>query len=232
MSFVPPNDSELASVQRLKGRIEKDNADLVPHFNDTTILRFFRGQKLKEDAAYEALIKYATWRIEEDVDNIANPETLAKFQKEIDAGKSVFGFRDLQGRPASYCWAHRHNASDRDIVQVKLLTIWILEGLRKLAKPEEEQFVICFDLSRFGMSCMDYEATKQLVTILQASYPDTLSKLLIINAPFIFSACWVIIRGWLDPVTANKVQFIKKADLSKFFDVEALPTEGEIVVHA
>eukprot|EP00601_Ochromonadales_sp_CCMP2298_P026825 CAMPEP_0173273186 /NCGR_PEP_ID=MMETSP1143-20121109/1768_1 /TAXON_ID=483371 /ORGANISM="non described non described, Strain CCMP2298" /LENGTH=216 /DNA_ID=CAMNT_0014209905 /DNA_START=525 /DNA_END=1176 /DNA_ORIENTATION=+ len=182
--------------------------------------------------AQVALIRYANWRIEEDVDNVANPETLVKFKKEIDSGKVVFGFRDLNGRPASFLWAHRHKANDRDIAQVKLLTIWTLEGLRKLAKPEEEMFVICFDLSRFSMSCMDYEAVKQLITILQAHYPDTLAKLLLIDAPFLFSACWAIIRGWLDPVTANKVQFIKKSDLSKFFDVETLPQEGEIQLEA
>lgn len=30
----------------------------------------------------------------------------------------------------------------------------------------------------------------------------------IINAPFIFSAIWRVVRGWLDPVTAQKIQIL------------------------
>mmetsp|Transcript_32093 Transcript_32093/g.54122 ORF Transcript_32093/g.54122 Transcript_32093/m.54122 type:complete len:236 (-) Transcript_32093:2361-3068(-) len=227
-SFVSPADAEVVCVENLKLKISTEHPELNQHFNDTTILRFLRGQKNIEDKAYEALIKYARWRMEEDVDNIFKPETIAKFQKEIDSGKAVFGFHDLNGRPASMCFAHRHNANDRDIYEVKLLTIWILEGLRKLGKPEEERFVICFDLSQFTLACMDYEATKQLITILQANYPDTLETLYIIDAPMIFSACWLIIKAWLDPVTSNKVQFVKRKELEEKFAPGELPVEGVI----
>ncbi|RYH13138.1 hypothetical protein EON65_36405 [archaeon] len=39
----------------------------------------------------------------------------------------------------------------------------------------------------------------------QVNYSETLEKLHVVDAPFIFSTCWALIRPWLDPVTAAKV---------------------------
>ena len=56
---------------------------------------------------------------------------------------------------------------------------------------------------------MDYDAVKLIVNILQYNYPETLSVGLILNAPMLFSACWAVIKPWLDPVTAAKCVFVK-----------------------
>lgn len=224
MSFVPPTAEESERVGVLKGRIlaEHPEVETNPNFSNTTVLRFLRGHKGKEDSAFGGLKRYIQWRAEEDVDNIDNRK--AEFQVELDKRKCEVGNRDLKGRPANFVFAHRHNASDRDITQVRLLTIWALETLRKAANPEEERFTIAFDLSGFSLQCMDYEAVKQLIQILQSHYPDTLESLYVVDAPFIFSACWAIIKMWIDPVTANKIQFIRKADLTKFFDPASIPS--------
>ena len=89
---------------------------------------------------------------------------------------------------------------------------------------------------------MDYEVVKLLIDILQFNYPETLLTAYVMNAPFLFWACWVqddliliilllniiyhsfflffyfifsqaIIKLWLDPVTAKKVSFIKGHEL-------------------
>ena len=66
---------------------------------------------------------------------------------------------------------------------------------------------------------MDYEAVKLLIEILQYNYPDTLDTALIINAPMLFSACWMVIKPWLDPVTAAKCKFIKKSELKDYINI-------------
>lgn len=40
----------------------------------------------------------------------------------------------------------------------------------------------------------------------------------VVNAPFLFWACWAIIRPWLDPVTAAKASFVKKEELVDVID--------------
>lgn len=223
MSFTPPTAEETACVENIRSKFieEFPDFDTNPNFSNTTILRFYRGHKGKEDSALAGLKRYASWRVEEDVDNIDSRKE--EFQTEIDKNKVVMGNFDLNGRPANFIYAHRHNANDRDIAQVRKLTIWALECLRKAAKPEEERFVIAFDLSRFTLQCMDYEAVKQLIQILQSHYPDTLESLYVLDSPFIFSACWAVIKMWIDPVTAGKIQFIRRSELTKYFDPASIP---------
>lgn len=227
MSFVPPSGDEIISINLLKQQLYGEFQDLSTHkINDTTVLRFLRGHKGCPTNAHGALKQHLEWRDFEGVDRL--DDRRSEFQRELDARKAILGFTDKNGRPAAYVFAHHHNAHDRDIEELRKLSIWVLESLRKTAKPEEERFVVCLDLSKFTLRCMDYEAVKHQVHILQAHYPDTLESCYVIDAPFIFSGCWRIIRPWLDPVTASKVQFIRKLDLEKHFDVATLPPEKPV----
>lgn len=103
--------------------------------------------------------------------------------------------------------------------------IFTLESAMKATVPTEEKLVIVFDLTGFSMACMDYDVVKMLVNILQYNYPEVLHVALIVNAPLIFSACWLIIRPWLDPVTAAKAMFVDKAKLGMYIDSSDLPPD-------
>lgn len=227
MSFVPASEAEQGSIDLLQKQLYGDFPDLSsnPNFNSTTVLRFLRGHKGNAAHAREGLKHYIDWRKAEHVDDLHNRKH--EFQREIDARKAILGLTDVNGRPAAYVYAHHHNAHDRVADETRKLSIYVLESLRKMSKPEEERFVVCLDLGKFTLRCMDYEVVKQQIHILQSHYPDTLESCYIIDSPFIFAACWRIIRPWLDPVTANKVQFIKKAELAKHFDMAAIPPERE-----
>jgi hypothetical protein len=224
MSFVPATSEESGVVEILKGRLIGEYPDLEtnPNFSATTVLRFYRGHKGNADHAYEGLKRYIQWRIEEDVDNIDAKMEL--FKAEHAKNKVVGPIMDSIGRPANFVFAHRHNSSERDINEMKLYTIWTIEQARKASKPDEERFVIVFDLGKFTLKCMDYEVIKMLIGILQTHYPDTLESVFVVDSPMIFSACWVVIKPWLDPVTAQKVAFVKRIDLVKHFDPAVIPS--------
>ncbi len=69
---------------------------------------------------------------------------------------------------------------------------------------------------------MNYEVVKILISILQTNYPETLEKVYV-DSPLIFSACWAIIRPWLDPVTQAKVSFVRSSELSNFIEPSVIP---------
>ena len=82
-----------------------------------------------------------------------------------------------------------------------------------------------FVTTGFGMYCMDYDAVKIIIDIMQYNYPETLSVAMIVNAPWMFSACWFCIKAWLDPVTAAKVIFISKLQLKDHIHDEHIPDD-------
>jgi hypothetical protein len=49
---------------------------------------------------------------------------------------------------------------------------------------------------------------REVLRIDQDYYPETLGEHFIINAPFIFTGIWALVKGWLDPVTAAKFHIL------------------------
>jgi len=67
------------------------------------------------------------------------------------------------------------------------------------------------DMQDFGfkhLSTSFYGPIKQILTIDQYYYPETLYKLFIINAPFSFRTLWAVVRPWLHPLTQARIQLM------------------------
>ncbi|GBG31481.1 Phosphatidylinositol/phosphatidylcholine transfer protein SFH2 [Hondaea fermentalgiana] len=62
------------------------------------------------------------------------------------------------------------------------------------------------------------------------NYPETMGKMLIINAPAIFQVTWKMIKGFLDPRTVSKIEIFGdekswKARLAELVEQDQLPAE-------
>ena len=80
-------------------------------------------------------------------------------------------------------------------------------------------------LSRRAMAII-----KEQTAIDSVCFPETMSKMLIVNAPTFFSATWRLIKGWLDPRTANKIEVISSKNavekrLLELVDRDQLPED-------
>jgi hypothetical protein len=221
MSYYPPTEEELAAIHRLREQLlASEYAETAAKFTDTTILRFYRGRKLDEEKAFRALVRFIQWRADNEVDTIE--QRTSQFEKELNSGKIIPFGQDKLGHPTVFINARKHNKNARDLDEIRQLIIYSLENVLKRTNPENERIVIVFDLKGFTLNCMDYDAVKVLVNILSFNYPETLEVAFIINAPFLFSACWGMIRPWLDPVTTSKVMFTKPDALKQYFTEENL----------
>lgn len=73
-----------------------------------------------------------------------------------------------------------------------------------------------------------FKSLKEVITIDEAYYPETLKNLFVINAPVYFKALWAIVKPWLDPLTLEKIQICGEnyyPVLSKYIDDDVLPVE-------
>lgn len=81
-------------------------------------------------------------------------------------------------------------------------------------------------MTDFSLANMDYTPVKFMIKCFEANYPESLGTVLVYRAPWVFNAIWTIIRGWLDPVVANKVHFARDVkELEKFINKDQMPTE-------
>jgi hypothetical protein len=68
------------------------------------------------------------------------------------------------------------------------------------------------DLQGFSISTMWNKTTtgflKEAAKIGQDYYPETMGKMFIINAPFVFSSIWSMVKGWIDEKTRKKISIL------------------------
>ena len=219
MAFVPPSEEELAQVEELRALLVAD--DINCSLTDVGLLRFLRGRGRVVENAHKSIARHAKWRLEHNVDEWKS------YDIEVEKAKNKayrYGV-DKDGKPIIYVFARRHRTSDRDISEIYKFIVYQIEDALANSLPHEERLVIVFDLARFTYDCMDYEAVKALIEVLQYNYPDSLHTIFIVNEPWIFRACWVVIRGWLDPVTAGKVNFLDMARLHDHIHSDNIPED-------
>jgi CRAL/TRIO domain len=65
----------------------------------------------------------------------------------------------------------------------------------------------------------------------QDHYPEYMGKFYIINALWLFSGVWTVIKPWLDEVTVAKITILGKDMLLAQIPKETLPKELGVVAH-
>jgi len=82
------------------------------------------------------------------------------------------------------------------------------------------------DLKGVGISkaTQVYSCVRQASNMSQNYYPERLGKLYVINAPWGFSGVWSVIKGWLDPVTVNKIHILGSSYQKEL--LEQIPAEN------
>ena len=199
---------------------------------DNLILRFLRARKWDSDKALAMLAHTLHWRLKEskvedllfggERRGIENGEE--GFHLQFKLSKAYFRGYDNEGRPIVIIRPRLHHASDQTEEEVQKYTLLVIEEARLLLKEPVDSCSVLFDLTDFAMSNMDYPPVKFMIGVFEAHYPESLGKLFIHKAPWIFPPIWNIVKNWLDPVVAAKITFTKSAkDLNKFIPMDYIP---------
>jgi len=107
---------------------------------------------------------------------------------------------------------------------------------QKAKSPDTFKRFECFcilDLEHLTTSQLSSRALaiiKEQAAIDSICFPETMNKMLIVNAPSFFAATWRLIKGWLDPRTAAKIEVISSKSagekrLLELVDEQQLPSD-------
>ncbi|KAF8939892.1 CRAL-TRIO domain-containing protein [Dissophora ornata] len=197
---------------------------------DALLLRFIRARKWNVVNALNMLFKAFKWRIDEDIPAVKYStdehlnEQYPKFFEQLEMGKFYIHGTDVDNRIIAYLNVHLHHPNDQPAKTLEKLTIYLMECGRVLLEHPTETICLVFDLSNFGLSNMDFTMVKYLVTIFEAYYPESLGRIIIHGAPFVFWGIWKVIQPWLDPIVASKVRFTRAdKDLLEHIPAKHLP---------
>ncbi|KAB2580877.1 putative cral trio domain protein [Lasiodiplodia theobromae] len=219
---------------------------MVKHDNpDALLLRFLRARKWDVQAALIMLISALRWRatemhVDDDIvhkgeghafeqsksEDAAVKKEGEDFMTQLRIGKSFVHGVDKEGRPMCYVRVRLHKPGEQSEQSLERFTVYLIETTRMMLSPPVDTAVIVFDMSDFSLANMDYTPVKFMIKCFEANYPESLGSVLVYKSPWVFQGIWSIIRGWLDPVVASKVHFVKTADeLAEFVPRSNIPTE-------
>ena len=87
------------------------------------------------------------------------------------------------------------------------------------------------DMSNFSITKVNstiYTVIQKTSQISQDFYPEQMAKLLILNAPWSFTACWSVIKGYLGEATIKKIDVLGSKqsykELSNLMNDDQIPT--------
>ncbi|WFD33202.1 hypothetical protein MCUN1_000015 [Malassezia cuniculi] len=184
---------------------------------DMMMLKFLRARKWDVDRAVAMLARCIKWRIESNIIDIIRKgdqglsEDVPEFLKQGEIGKVFASGMTDDHMPVIFIEVAKHLTKGQAPETMRLFIIMCTECFRSLISYPNEKIVIVFDLGGFGLKNMDWNALIHVIQILEKYYPETLAKLYIHRAPWIFQGLWKIISGMLDPNVRAKVGFTGKA---------------------
>ncbi|KAG9924533.1 CRAL/TRIO domain-containing protein, partial [Aureobasidium melanogenum] len=213
---------------------------------DALLLRFLRARKWDVQAALVMMISTLHWRSQEmhvDDDIVYKGEEGAlidaksaadatskkdaeDFLAQLRMGKSFLHGVDAEGSPVCIVRARLHHGGEQTEKSLERFTVYTIDTARMMLRPPIDTATIIFDMTGFSMSNMDYTPVKFMIKCFEANYPESLGSVLVYKAPWVFQGIWKIIRGWLDPVVASKINFCSNVEeLSAFIPKSQISKE-------
>lgn len=190
-----------------------------PDIPDMIMLKFLRARKWNVHRAFAMLCKCVKWRIESDVMGIVAKGDLGLSREDPTyaiqgPAEKVYslGYSDKNVMPVIMIHVKNHVAAAQPAETMTKFVISAAETFRTLVVYPNDKVIVVFDMSGFGMRNMDWHSLMTVLKILEGYYPETLAKLYIYRAPWIFQGIWKAINPLLDPEIRNKINFCNKSN--------------------
>ncbi|KAG5550967.1 hypothetical protein RHGRI_009403 [Rhododendron griersonianum] len=202
-----------------------------------TLMRFLKAREGDVSKAHKMLLDCLNWRIQNEIDAILGKPIvptefyravrdsqligMSGYSKEglpviaIGAGLSTFDKASIN----YYVQSHIQMNEYRDRV--------LFPSAMKKFGRHISTCVKVLDMTGLKLSSLNQIKLLSVIsTIDDLNYPEKTTAYYIVNAPYVFSACWKVVRPLLQERTRNKVQVLPgsgKDELLKIMDYASLP---------
>ncbi|XP_011422421.3 motile sperm domain-containing protein 2 [Magallana gigas] len=199
-----------------KGVYDQRDVDNI-NSNDLYVSQFIRKTETIQDAA-DRLHEALKWRKEIGVRDL----TEASFPQEFwDIGAMYFHKTDKEGRKIIWLKIAKHKKDPNTLPLIKKFFGFCFETAYN--ESPEDELVLLFDMTNTGISNLDMEMIKFVITSFKIYYPALLGYLLIYEMPWLFNAAWKVVKTWLSPEAQKKLKFVNKSDIQLYIAKENLP---------
>jgi hypothetical protein len=236
------SDSQMAVLQAARRFIyeEMQVTDKL-RWNDWYILRFCRARKFDIVKIKEMIQNYLKWLVNMKFDKV-NEIDIDNFAKLREFSGYGYYNTDKKGRPIYIDQVRNlkvkevfENYKDEELMAYyiqsydRLIHVIFPECSRAANKRIEQTCTIMDlkDVNAVKLFTGKIKAFSKIASdIAQDYYPEILGTMYILNAGFLFSGIWMVMKHWFDAKTQAKINIISgsgKKELALVIDLENLP---------
>lgn len=190
---------------------------------DTLLLRFLRARKWNLIEALLMVVDTLYWHKSFGVGNILRKGESAVKEYLLTCGKHYAWNVDYKGRLVIWITSRLHDKNKQTLHENLVGLVFLIELARRLMAPGTETVTLMFDLSDAPLASLDIPSIQGDIQVLQNYYPECLGQCFIIDSPWIFHGIYRIVRGFLDPVVAAKIELIKSSEIIKYVHPSMVP---------
>uniref|UniRef100_A0A8C2YYZ5 SEC14 like lipid binding 1 n=1 Tax=Cyclopterus lumpus TaxID=8103 RepID=A0A8C2YYZ5_CYCLU len=224
---------------RLRKWLQETHKGKIP--KDEHILRFLRARDFNMEKAREILCQSLTWRKQHQVDYLLETWTSPQVLQDYYTGG--WHHHDRDGRPLYVLRLGQMDTKGlvRALGEESLLRHVLSINEEGLRRCEENTKVFgrpisCWtclvDLEGLNMRHLwrpGVKALLRIIEVVEANYPETLGRLLILRAPRVFPVLWTLVSPFIDENTRKKFLIYAGNDyqgpggLVDYIDKEIIP---------
>lgn len=237
----------ISSIRQLRDLIDQAAAEdkqlaiafknLQQGYPEETLERFLKARECHVSKAFKMVLDCLHWRINNDIDNVLS--------KLIEPKETYDGIRDSQligltgyckqGRPVFAIGVGLSGYDKAPVDKYVQSHIQINEYRDQVLLPEASRRIgryvgTCLkilDMSNLKISALNRLKILTIIsTVDDLNYPEKTDIYYIVNAPYIFSACWKVVKPLLQERTKRKIRVLQgcgRDELLKVMDFDVLP---------
>ncbi|XP_026738905.1 protein real-time isoform X2 [Trichoplusia ni] len=212
--LTPVQEARLLQLRKWIADLQKGK---VP--SDTTLLRFLRARDFNVEKAREMLSQSLLWRKKHQVDRLLSEYETPDVVKQYFPGG--WHHHDKDGRPLYILRLGQMDVKGllKSIGEDGLLKLTLHvceEGLKLLEEASGassravQAWSLLVDLDGLNMRHLWRPGVRALLRVIQlveANYPETMGRVLIVRAPRVFPILWTIVSTFIDENTRSKFLF-------------------------
>ncbi|KAL8264246.1 hypothetical protein R6Q59_022376 [Mikania micrantha] len=202
-----------------------------------TMIRFLKARDGNISKAHNMLVDCLIWRTENEILKIlSKPIVPSEFYRSVRDSQLIgMSGYTKDGRPviavgvglSTYDKASIHYYVQSHIQINEFRDRVILPSATKKFERHISTCVKVLDMTGLKLSHLNQIKLQTVIaSIDDLNYPEKTDTYYIVNAPYVFSACWKVVKPLLQERTRKKIQVLSgcgKDDLLKIMDYESLP---------
>ncbi|RDX83150.1 Sec14 [Mucuna pruriens] len=231
------------AVKQLQALMENVDEQLKNTFQNIhqgypteALIRFLKARDWNVAKSHKMLIDCLNWRVENEIDNVLTkpiPVDLYRAVRDTQLiGMSGYSKEGLPVIAVGVGLSTYDKATDKYYIQSHIQINEYRDRviLPKATRTHGRYIGTCVKV--LDMTGLKFSALNQLrlltaiSTIDDLNYPEKTDTYYIVNAPYIFSACWKVVKPLLQERTRRKIQVLQgcgKEELLKVMDYSSLP---------